>query len=66
METKHITFYDRTTGLVVGELMTATDDQINQLINKGFKVVDVKTNAEIASVSQNMDTVGVSECIIGC
>lgn len=59
----NITVYDKTSGQVVAELMTATTDEVLKFIQKGFKVVDNSTKAEL-SESEVLAMVGVSDCVI--
>ena len=62
MGTYSITILDQS-GKKIGELMTATQTEIMQFINKGFTVVDRSTGASITMDSLS-STIGVSECII--
>lgn len=57
-----ITILDRN-GKKIGELMTATQSDIMQFINKGFTVVDNSTGMNMTSELMS-STIGVSECII--
>lgn len=57
-----ITILDRN-GKKIGELMTATQAEIMQFINKGFTVVDNSTGMNMTSELMS-STIGVSECII--
>lgn len=62
MGTYSITILDQS-GKKIGELMTATQTEIMQFINKGFTVVDRSTGSSITMDSLS-STIGVSECII--
>lgn len=59
----NITVYDKTSGQVVAELMTATTDEVLKFIQKGFKVVDNSTKTEL-SETEVLAMVGVSDCVI--
>ena len=59
----NITVYDKTSGQVVAELMTATANDVLKFIQKGFKVVDKYTKQEL-SESDVLSMVGMSECVI--
>lgn len=62
MGTYSITILDQS-GKKIGELMTATQTEIMQFINKGFTVVDRSTGSNI-TIDSLSSTIGVSECII--
>jgi hypothetical protein len=54
-----------TSNNIVGELMTATPSQIQTLINKGMKIIDIHTNSELSLNDViNADTIGVSDGLI--
>jgi hypothetical protein len=59
----NITVYDRNSGQVIAELMTASTNDILKFIEKGFKVVDNFTKQEITE-SQVLSMTGVSDCVI--
>jgi hypothetical protein len=59
----NITVYDRNSGQVIAELMTASTNDILKFIEKGFKVVDNFTKQEITE-SQVLSMTGVSDCEI--
>lgn len=50
-------------GKKIGELMTATQTEIMQLINKGFTVIDRTTSQPITEASMT-STIGVSDGLI--
>lgn len=59
----NITVYDRNSGQVIAELMTASTNDILKFIEKGFKVVDNFTKQEITE-SRVLSMTGVSDCVI--
>jgi hypothetical protein len=59
----NITVYDRNSGQVIAELMTASTNDVLKFIEKGFKVVDNLTKQEITE-SQVLSMTGVSDCVI--
>lgn len=59
----NITVYDRNSGQVIAELMTASTNDVLKFIEKGFKVVDNFTKQEITE-SQVLAMTGVSDCVI--
>jgi hypothetical protein len=59
----NITVYDRNSGQVIAELMTASTNDVLKFIEKGFKVVDNFTKQEITE-SQVLSMTGVSDCVI--
>ncbi len=59
----NITVYDRNSGQVIAELMTASTNDVLKFIEKGFKVVDNFTKQEIIE-SQVLSMTGVSDCVI--
>jgi hypothetical protein len=52
-----------TQGSVIGELPTATPQDIMKYINKGFIVVDINTNKSL-TMEDVAETVGVSDGLI--
>ena len=62
MEQYSITILDQS-GKKIGELMTATQTDILQFINKGFTVVDMATGTNITAESMT-STIGVSDGLI--
>lgn len=50
-------------GKKVGELMTATSDEVIKFINKGFTVIDIASRASLTE-QDVMSTVGVSDGVI--
>lgn len=50
-------------GSVIGELPTATSQDIMKYINKGFIVVDINTNKSL-TMEDVTETVGVSDGLI--
>jgi len=62
MKTYSITILDQS-GKKIGELMTATQTEILQFINKGFTVVDRATGSELTS-NMVSSTIGVSDGLI--
>lgn len=52
-----------TQGSVIGELPTATPQDIMKYINKGFIVVDINTNKSL-TMEDVSETVGVSDGLI--
>lgn len=52
-----------TQGSVIGELPTATSQDIMKYINKGFIVVDINTNKSL-TMEDVTETVGVSDGLI--
>lgn len=50
-------------GSVIGELPTATPQDIMKYINKGFIVVDINTNKSL-TMEDVAETVGVSDGLI--
>jgi hypothetical protein len=50
-------------GKKIGELMTATQTEILQFINKGFKVIDRMTGQELTEASMS-SVIGVSDGLI--
>lgn len=59
----NITVYDRNSGQVIAELMTASTNDVLKFIEKGFKVVDNFTKQEITE-AQVLSMTGVSDCVI--
>lgn len=59
----NITVYDRNSGQVIAELMTASTNDVLKFIEKGFKVVDNFTKQEITE-SHVLSMTGVSDCVI--
>ena len=59
----NITVYDRNSGQVIAELMTASTNDVLKFIEKGFKVVDNYTKQEITE-AQVLSMTGVSDCVI--
>jgi len=59
----NITVYDRNSGQVIAELMTASTNDVLKFIEKGFRVVDNFTKQEITE-SQVLSMTGVSDCVI--
>lgn len=51
-------------GSLIGELMTASADDILKLIGKGFTVINIKTNQPITA-EEVASVVGISESVIG-
>lgn len=62
MGTYSITILDQQ-GKKIGELMTATQTEILQFINKGFKVIDRMTGQELTEASMS-SVIGVSDGLI--
>ncbi len=62
MGTYSITILDQQ-GKKVGELMTATQTEILQFINKGFTVIDRMTGRELTEASMS-SVIGVSDGLI--
>lgn len=62
MGTYSITILDQQ-GKKIGELMTATQTEILQFINKGFKVIDRMTGQELTESSMS-SVIGVSDGLI--
>lgn len=62
MKTYSITILDQS-GKKIGELMTATQTEILQFINKGFTVIDRATSSELTS-DMVSSTIGVSDGLI--
>jgi len=62
-QTYSIIIINKTDGKKIGELLTASSEQIMQLINKGFGVIDRMNGAEITE-GMLMSTVGVSDGFI--
>lgn len=62
MGTYSITILDQQ-GKKVGELMTATQTEILQFINKGFTVIDRMTGQELTEASMS-SVIGVSDGLI--
>lgn len=62
MGTYSITILDQQ-GKKIGELMTATQTEILQFINKGFKVIDRMTGQELTETSMS-SVIGVSDGLI--
>lgn len=60
--TYSIKIYDNQ-GSVIGELPTATPQDIMKYINKGFVVIDINTNKEL-TMNDVSETVGVSDGFI--
>lgn len=60
--TYSIKIYDNQ-GSVIGELLTATPQDIMKYINKGFVVIDINTNKEL-TMNDVSETVGVSDGFI--
>lgn len=60
--TYSIKIYDNQ-GSVIGELPTATPQDIMKYINKGFVVIDINTNKEL-TINDVSETVGVSDGFI--
>ena len=52
-----------TQGSVIGELPTATPQDIMKYINKGFIVVDINTNKSL-TMEDVAETIGVSDGLI--
>lgn len=50
-------------GKKVGELMTATSDEVIKFINKGFTVIDITSRVPLTE-QDVMSTVGVSDGVI--
>lgn len=50
-------------GKKVGELMTATSDEVIKFINKGFTVIDIASRVPLTE-QDVMSTVGVSDGVI--
>lgn len=50
-------------GKKVGELMTATSDEVIKFINKGFIVIDLASHVSLTE-QDVMSTVGVSDGVI--
>lgn len=50
-------------GSVIGELPTATPQDIMKYINKGFVVIDINTDKEL-TIADVAETVGVSDGLI--
>lgn len=59
----NITVYDKTTNMVVANMMTATPNDVLKFIQKGFKVVDNTTRSELTE-SEVLSMIGMSECVI--
>lgn len=59
----NITVYDKTTGQVVANLMTATPNEVLKFIQKGYKVVDNMTRTELTE-SDALSMVGTADCVI--
>lgn len=62
METYSIRILDEKNKLI-GELLTATPNDIIKFIDKGFKVIDIITHKEIMRESVTQ-VIGVSECVM--
>lgn len=62
MGTYSITILDQQ-GKKIGELMTATQTEILQFINKGFVVIDRMTGQELTEASMS-SVIGVSDGLI--
>lgn len=62
METYSIRIFDEKNKLI-GELLTATPNDIIKFIDKGFKVIDIITHKEIMRESVTQ-VIGVSECVM--
>lgn len=62
MGTYSITILDQQ-GKKIGELMTATQTEILQFINKGFTVIDRMTGQELTEASMS-SVIGVSDGLI--
>lgn len=62
MGTYSITILDQQ-GKKIGELMTATQTEILQFINKGFTVIDRMTGRELTEASMS-SVIGVSDGLI--
>ena len=60
--TYSIKIYDNQ-GSVIGELPTATPQDIMKYINKGFVVININTNKEL-TMNDVSETVGVSDGFI--
>lgn len=60
--TYSIKIYD-SQGSVIGELPTATPQDIMKYINKGFVVIDINTDKEL-TIADVAETVGVSDGLI--
>jgi hypothetical protein len=60
--TYSIKIYDNQ-GSVIGELPTATPQDIMKYISKGFVVIDINTNKEL-TINDVSETVGVSDGFI--
>lgn len=60
--TYSIKIYD-SQGSVIGELPTATSQDIMKYINKGFVVIDINTDKEL-TIADVAETVGVSDGLI--
>lgn len=50
-------------GKKVGELMTATSDEVIKFINKGFTVIDIASRVPLTE-QDVMSTIGVSDGVI--
>lgn len=59
----NITVYDKSSGQVVANLMTATPSDVLKFIQKGYKVVDNMTRTELFE-SDVLSMIGASDCVI--